>query len=405
MSKIEVKVVIGSNYGDEGKGLATRYFSQQSIQNGNPCLNILYNGGCQRGHTVELKNGLRHVFHHFGSGSFDYADTYFDRDFIVNPMVFVKEYNELLPIVNIPCHAVMIYISPYCRVSTPYDMMINQIIETARWNERHGSCGCGIWETQQRYINSEYALCFGDLVELSDEEIVCYLHDIATKYLPKCLENYGITIIPREYQELINSDGLIQHYLSDIRTMQSLVIPISQDCIIPRYSYVVFEGAQGLELDEDNESAYPNVTASKTTSLTPAQRVKNFDCNVEICYVTRSYFTRHGAGKFPTECKKEVINPDIEDVTNIYNEFQQNIRYGKFDVGEFLSRVKRDMLDSKKIIPKAGTSLLVTHLNYTNGLVGNTTAGKLSEYFDKTYTSSTKFAEDIQLQYKKGRLQ
>ena len=116
MSKIEVKVVIGSNYGDEGKGLATRYFSQQSIQNGNPCLNILYNGGCQRGHTVELKNGLRHVFHHFGSGSFDYADTYFDRDFIVNPMVFVKEYNELLPIVNIPCHAVMIYISPYCRV-------------------------------------------------------------------------------------------------------------------------------------------------------------------------------------------------------------------------------------------------------------------------------------------------
>ena len=187
--------------------------------------------------------------------------------------------------------------------------------------------------------------------------------------------------------------------------MQSLVIPISQDCIIPRYSYVVFEGAQGLELDEDNESAYPNVTASKTTSLTPAQRVKNFDCNVEICYVTRSYFTRHGAGKFPTECKKEVINPDIEDVTNIYNEFQQNIRYGKFDVGEFLSRVKRDMLDSKKIIPKAGTSLLVTHLNYTNGLVGNTTAGKLSEYFDKTYTSSTKFAEDIQLQYKKGRLQ
>lgn len=59
------------------------------------CLNVLYNGGCQRGHTVELKNGSRHIFHHFGSGTYDNAHTYFDKDFIVNPIMFMNEYETL----------------------------------------------------------------------------------------------------------------------------------------------------------------------------------------------------------------------------------------------------------------------------------------------------------------------
>lgn len=57
----EVKVVIGANYGDEGKGLMTNYFARQADKKHKKCLNILFNGGAQRGHTVE--NGdFRHVF-------------------------------------------------------------------------------------------------------------------------------------------------------------------------------------------------------------------------------------------------------------------------------------------------------------------------------------------------------
>lgn len=393
MGKVEVKVIVGSNYGDEGKGLATHYFSQKANQDNKSCLNILFNGGCQRGHTVELKNGIRHIFHHFGSGSFDNAHTYFDRDFMVNPMVFVKEKERLCTqIKEFP----KCYISPECRVTTPYDMFINQIVETSRANNRHGSCGYGIWETQKRYEDGRYSLKYGELQYKTDYEIICYLHDIAYKYLPERLANYGVTEIPEEYQILIDSYGLAKHYLADLRQMQKDVIQISFDGLISMYDIIIFEGAQGLELDEDNKKALPYVTASKTTSLVPIKRIEPYDFNIEICYITRSYFTRHGAGAFPTECQKDEINHRIEDKTNVHNNFQESIRYGKFDIDEFLGRVNKDIALSKSIIPKAMVSLLVTHLNYTNDIAGNCTINDLRRYFDNIYTSKTKYSDDIQ---------
>ena len=77
-------IVIGCSYGDEGKGLAS-YWAASGM--GAPCLNVMINGGAQRGHTVDLKDGRRHVFHHFGSGSLSGADTCADTDYIVNPAV------------------------------------------------------------------------------------------------------------------------------------------------------------------------------------------------------------------------------------------------------------------------------------------------------------------------------
>ena len=66
-----IKVVIGANFGDEGKGLMTDYFASKS----NKSLVVRFNGGGQAGHTVTTKDGRRHVFHHFGSGIFAGADT------------------------------------------------------------------------------------------------------------------------------------------------------------------------------------------------------------------------------------------------------------------------------------------------------------------------------------------
>ena len=54
-----VKIVIGANFGDEGKGLMTDYFTSGSND-----IVVLSNGGAQRGHTVTKTNGIRHVFHH-----------------------------------------------------------------------------------------------------------------------------------------------------------------------------------------------------------------------------------------------------------------------------------------------------------------------------------------------------
>lgn len=391
MSKVKVKVVIGSNYGDEGKGLATHFFSQLQKDK---CLNVLFNGGCQRGHTVELKDGTRHIFHHFGSGTFDNAHTYFDQDFMVNPATFIQEYTELKKYNVEP----ICMISPKCRVSTMYDMFINQIVETHRDKNRHGSCGYGIWETQKRYEDGVYALTYEQLTLMTNLEVTWYLRRIANDYLPRRLAEYGILEIPQEYQKLINSEGLIKHFINDLRTMQYMVTMIDFNKVICKYNSIVFEGAQGLELDENNLKALPYITASNTTSYTPIERVKDIDCDIEICYITRSYFTRHGAGMLPTECDKSDINKDITDITNCYNDYQHTIRYGMFDYNEFINRVQTDIQRAKSKIDGIKVSIMVTHLNYTdNEIAGNCTIKDLSNYFDAIYLSNTKFSEDINI--------
>ena len=85
---MEVDAVIGANYGDEGKGLVASFLCSMKQK---PCA-VLTNGGCQRGHTVQDEcTGRSHVFHHFGSGAFCGAMTYFPATYYLNPMQFVKE--------------------------------------------------------------------------------------------------------------------------------------------------------------------------------------------------------------------------------------------------------------------------------------------------------------------------
>ena len=87
----DIKIVIGANFGDEGKGKLTDYYTK----NADNCIVVCSNGGAQRGHTVLKSDGTRHVFHHFGSGTLNGADTYLPEDFILNPLVFREEWEEL----------------------------------------------------------------------------------------------------------------------------------------------------------------------------------------------------------------------------------------------------------------------------------------------------------------------
>ena len=139
----EARIVIGSNFGDEGKGLMTDYFAEEFMDKYGKCLVSCTNGGSQKGHTVVSKNGLRHVFHHFGSGNFAGADTYLSKYFIVNPIIFNKEYRELLDENAIT----KTFVDKRCIVTLPIDMMINQLVEGKRGSKKHGSCGFGIFET------------------------------------------------------------------------------------------------------------------------------------------------------------------------------------------------------------------------------------------------------------------
>lgn len=139
----KAKVVIGSGYGDEGKGVFTDFLSSQS----NESLVIRFNGGAQAGHTVMTPDGKRHVFGHFGANSFlPNSKTALSKHFVVNPLLFAKEKNILNNMDVDP----EVFIHKDCAVTTPYEMILNQWQEDNRGNNRHGSCGVGFGETIQR---------------------------------------------------------------------------------------------------------------------------------------------------------------------------------------------------------------------------------------------------------------
>ena len=122
--------VIGAGWGDEGKGILTDTLAHQIMLEHGQCVVVRFNGGAQAGHTVCV-NRVRHVFHHFGSGALAGASTYMGPEFVAHPMLFLAERHALLEL-GANAHATM---HPHCRISTPYDVMVNQAIEMKRGME------------------------------------------------------------------------------------------------------------------------------------------------------------------------------------------------------------------------------------------------------------------------------
>jgi len=355
MVEKNVKVVIGANFGDEGKGLMTDYFCHQSALRGENCIVVCHNGGAQRGHTVDTPEGLHHVFHHFGSGTFAGADTHLAEEFILNPMVFRQEWEELEKMGYKPT----VYVNPLCRITTPFDMIINQILEESRSDGRHGSCGMGIFETIKRYKNN-YGYSALDLLRLSDGGKRESIEALRNIYLPKRFNELKIQP-SKEWKEIINSDGLVNKFLKDLDFMSGVVKICGDTNALENYQNIVFEGSQGLLLDQNNTEYFPHLTPSDTGLKNPREMILRLfpNADVEVCYVTRPYLTRHGAGRIDNECSKEEINPDMEDLTNVPNPHQGSLRYGKMDVKELTKRVKKDFSMG---LPWE-RSLAITHTN------------------------------------------
>ena len=381
-------VIIGSSYGDEGKGLAAHHAVRQL---GLPCLNVLINGGAQRGHTVELPDGRRHVFHHFGGGTFAGAVSCADEDFIVNPLLFMDERIALAEQFGL---APEMYISTRCRVTLPWDMMLGQIIEEQRGHARHGSCGCGVFETRLRYEHTDWALPCGKLAALTESEFHAYCGRIVTEYIPTRLKALGMSV-PAEWQDILNARQIVRNTWADLQEMLRASKRYEDFAALAAdFPSLVFEAGQGLALDEDNLADFPHLTPSHTTSLISAKRIASLpdETKTELRYVTRTYLTRHGAGPFPTECDVSEIGDGIVDRTNVPNPHQQTLRYGRFDAQAVLRRVEADAQASRQLLPNARTAAFVTHLNETGGeLRGNMALADFIARFDRAYLSDDPF--------------
>jgi adenylosuccinate synthase len=316
--------VIGANYGDEGKGHLVDFLVSR-MEAPSKVAVVRYNGGAQAGHTV-VSGADRHVFSHFGAGSLLGATTYLSNYFVVNPILFWKEYAAL--------SSPKVQMHPNCLVTTPFDIMVNQEFERRRGVLRHGSCGVGFNATISRSLAHESAIYASDLKALTYKRILASF---------KCKLKQA-----REYssQLLISNRCELPHYMTSSNEIEER---FTEDCV--RFSEidvelcavrslqtksVVFEGAQGLGLDMD-KGMYPHVTRSNTGLKNIAALAGKRQ--VEVVYVTRAYLTRHGAGRLETE--QTEFTP--RDKTNVTNEFQGALRYGWLDIDALHSRIAEDL--------------------------------------------------------------
>ena len=338
--------VIGAAWGDEGKGKQVDYLASKYNED---CVIIRFNGGAQAGHTVVTPEGKRHIFHHISAGSFAGAATYLSKYFIVNPIMFRQEYEELY---NKHHHHPYVMVDRNCMVTDPFDMMRNQIKEASR-TDRHGSCGLGINETVTRHKDHKKPFCVSDFLRNGCWGGSCnrapMLKDALLwsrdTYARKILKDEGFDI-PVEYKEFFSNDAIIDHYIEDIDFFLEHVTVIPQKFVIEGFEHYIFEGAQGLLLDEQSKF-YPHVTRSRTglhnvMELCHEMNIKELNA----IYMTRSYTTKHGAGPMPHELKEKPYMAIVDD-TNILNAWQQHPRYSYLNIDLLKEAITKDLYDAR----------------------------------------------------------
>jgi len=390
-----VIAVVGSGFGDCGKGLMTDFFSAQYDN----AVVIRSNGGAQSGHTVVTPEGQRHVFSHFGSGTFNNTPTFLSKYFVVNPMLFEKEHRAFIEEFDIIPE---IYIDPLCAITTPYDMLLNQRFEHMRGMSKHGSCGVGFGETIERnLVHSE--LLIDDLYRArmrSNSEflnrITTELESIRNEYVPSRINIKDTT---GEFKAILDSEELITDFFNSMEYLFNNV-----DITIPNYfksHQLIFEGAQGLLLDMDY-GYFPHVTRSNCGMKNISQILSKIDGEhgVTANYVTRAYTTRHGAGPLAHERDWDIEGRyNIVDDTNITNEFQDSLRFAPLDFELLNSITDKDFLNyaprgSKKNIVMTCMDQLsendVITYQKRSAYMGNTLHRLSKEVFE---TNMNKFAD------------
>lgn len=323
--------VIGAGYGDEGKGLMTDALAA-SI--GGQALVVRTNGGAQAGHSVETPDGRRHVFHHVGSGALAGAGTHLARRFVHHPMLLGQEVEALARLGA----CTRISADPRGFVTTPWDMLVNQLAEKARGDGRHGSCGYGFGETVGRCEETGFALTLADLAA---PNLRARLTEIRDEWALARLAELGVTDLSEEDRALLCSDDLLDRFLLDCEAHLDRVA-IMPDAAIGAAEAVIFEGAQGLMLDQ-GAAGFPFVTRSNTgiANMLEAAGEAGIE-GIEAFYMTRCYLTRHGRGAMPNEGD---IAADfaVEDRTNVPNPWQETLRFGALDLATLRQAIRGDL--------------------------------------------------------------
>lgn len=350
-------VVIGANFGDEAKGKTVDAIVKRIVEGGKRPVVCRFNGGGQAGHTV-IVDGVRHIFSHVGAGALRGAATYLSRHFIVNFFTLKKELDLLSSYGKFS----EVIIDPCARVTLLADMMINNMIERKRGNGRHGSCGLGINETVTRSEAEGGKFCLNaqavDLAifnpEEGAEELAQRMFKICNEWIPQRLYSLGFAReeIGPELADVTSIESLRKQARDMVELARQRVTIMTPSFVKLSDYEVVFEGAQGLMLDEFM-GFFPHVTRSMTGLPNAIEAASSLGVRKLIpIYTTRAYLTRHGAGPLSHEGEKFAEIDSVEDATNIENEWQGQIRYAPLNLTLMNNFITKDIRRGQNMAPQ-----------------------------------------------------
>lgn len=312
------KIVLGTFFGDEGKGSTVQWLCKKAIARGKKPIVVRFSGGPQSGHRV-INEGIEHVCSSFGAGVLLDVPTYLTENVFVDPIALKKEYDVLVEKGINP----QIYIDYACRVITPYDILMS-LEDSKILND--GSCGKGIYYAFKRAKPSSWI----DFAVIDPKFFLEYVRDYYK--IPDSEKNLEYETMFIEACKWLDDKEFLG--FTDIRIAQR----------IPDDSYeVIFEGSQGLLLDMDC-GFMPHCTPSRVgLNGIPEE----FLYNAEVYLVMRSYLTRHGNGFTPIGedlLRRDYIN--LAEPTNKDEGVQGVFKIGVFDFNLFNRALERHHFDN-----------------------------------------------------------
>jgi adenylosuccinate synthase len=282
-------VVIGTQWGDEGKGKIVDLLTE------NVAAVVRFQGGHNAGHTIWI-NGVKTVLHLIPSGILrPGVQCLIGNGVVLAPHALMAEISQL-EATGVPVRE-RLRISPACPLILPYHVALDVAREDQRGELKLGTTGRGIGPAYEDKA-ARRGVRLGDLFYL--QEFAAKLAEVMD-YQNFVLANY-YKVKPVDFQQTLDETLLIAE---QIRPMVADIVPILHG-LRKAGANLLFEGAQGALLDIDL-GTYPYVTSSNTTAGGTAigsgfgPRYLDY-----ILGITKAYSTRVGSGPFPTELFDDV---------------------------------------------------------------------------------------------------
>ncbi|MFZ3184820.1 MAG: adenylosuccinate synthase [Pseudomonas sp.] len=282
-------VVLGTQWGDEGKGKIVDLLTEQAAAV------VRYQGGHNAGHTLVI-NGEKTVLHLIPSGILrEGVQCLIGNGVVVAPDALMREIIKLEE-KGVPVRE-RLRISPSCPLILSYHVALDQAREKARGDAKIGTTGRGIGPAYEDKV-ARRGLRVGDLF---------HPERFATK-LAELLKYHNFVLVNYHQEPAIDFQQTFDECMEYAELLKPLMVDVTAALHDMRRAGkdIMFEGAQGSLLDIDH-GTYPYVTSSNTTAGGIATGSGFGPMYLDyILGITKAYTTRVGAGPFPTELFDEV---------------------------------------------------------------------------------------------------